>query len=171
MFDEVIQVFGGLTLATVLPCMGAVIVLFKKYKEAKECLKEKILKEHDYDEQINNVIQQVGLYPKWRAQSVEIQKQLSTAIEGISKQISDLVYEVAENDAITRRYRILRFNDELLHGVKHTKEHFDQILEDIARYEAFCEAHEDFVNSKAVMASSNIKRKYQERLDKGDFLR
>lgn len=68
------------------------------------------------------------------------------------------------------RLRILRFNDEILQGIRHTKEHFDEILEDITLYEQYCRDHPDYKNNKAVMAIHNIERVYQERLTKNDFL-
>ena len=39
-----------------------------------------------------------------------------------------------ERDAISCRSRILHFGDETIHGVRHTKEHFDQILLSISQW-------------------------------------
>ena len=60
------------------------------------------------------------------------------------------------------RTRILRFNDELIRGVHHTKEHFDDILDDITEYTRYCEEHRDFKNEKAVEAIANVKRVYRD---------
>ena len=59
------------------------------------------------------------------------------------------------------RTRILRFNDEVIRNVRHTKEHFDDVLDDITEYTRYCKEHEDFKNEKAVMAIANVKRVYQ----------
>ena len=69
------------------------------------------------------------------------------------------------------RRRILRFNDELIRGVKHTKEHFNDILEDITEYGRYCEEHRDFKNEKAVEAIANVKRVYRECEKHNSFLR
>ena len=44
---------------------------------------------------------------------------------------SEVVYLINEREANSCRYRILRFDDEIRHKQKHTKENFDQMLEDI----------------------------------------
>lgn len=68
------------------------------------------------------------------------------------------------------RLRILRFNDEILQAKKHTKEHFDETLDDITEYERYCETHPGYRNSKAGMAIENIKKVYQKCLADKDFL-
>lgn len=68
------------------------------------------------------------------------------------------------------RGRILRFNNELLREIPHTKEEFIEILKDIDDYERYCKTHADYANGRAVHAIANIGRVYDERLSKHDFL-
>ena len=68
------------------------------------------------------------------------------------------------------RTRILRFNDELIRGLHHTKEHFDDVLNDITEYTRYCREHEDFQNEKAVEAIANAKRVYRHCEKTGSFL-
>ena len=68
------------------------------------------------------------------------------------------------------RQRILRFNDEILFEKRHSKEHFDEILDDINIYEEYCRAHEDYENNKAVLAIATIKEVYKDCLKTHDFL-
>lgn len=75
-----------------------------------------------------------------------------------------------EYNADARRTRILRFNNELIRDVPHTKEDFIDILADIDDYEDFCRKHPDYKNNRAVHAIANIGRVYDERLQKHDFL-
>lgn len=65
---------------------------------------------------------------------------------------------------------MLRFNDEVLQGVRHTKEHFDEVLEDIDEYECYCKAHPEYPNNKAVLAIENIRGIYATALKEHDFL-
>lgn len=74
-------------------------------------------------------------------------------------------------DADRHRERILRFNNELLRDIPHTREDFIEILAVIDNYERFCKANEDYKNNRAVHAIANIGRVYDERLQKHDFLR
>ena len=91
-------------------------------------------------------------------------------MEKIENDVADVKKEVAESSAVTSRYRILRFDDEILHKIDHTKEHFDQILLDIDVYEKFCEAHPDFKNNLAVMAIKHIKEIYAKCSRENSFL-
>lgn len=90
-----------------------------------------------------------------------LNKGIIAKIEKIEKDVAEVKKEVGENTAVSSRYRILRFDDELLHDVKHTKEHFDQIILDIDVYEKFCDSHPDFKNNLAVLAIAHIKATYQ----------
>lgn len=75
-----------------------------------------------------------------------------------------------KRDADLHRTRILQFNTELLRDIKHTREDFIEALVEIDEYESYCKAHPEYENNRAVHAISNIKRVYDERLEKHDFL-
>lgn len=90
-----------------------------------------------------------------------LNKNVMCKVDKIERDLADVERKVGENTAVSSRYRILRFDDELLHEVKHTKEHFDQILYDIDVYERYCNEHPDFKNNLAVMAIKHIKNVYQ----------
>ena len=75
-----------------------------------------------------------------------------------------------ERDADMHRYRLLRFNTELLRKTRHTKEEFDEILYSVTYYERYCEDHPKYENNRAVLAIENIKRVYKECMETHDFL-
>ena len=68
------------------------------------------------------------------------------------------------------RIHILRFGDECKRGVSHSEEHFNQVLDDIDRYESYCNSHHEYKNAKAVLTIAKIKEIYGRRLENGDFL-
>lgn len=88
---------------------------------------------------------------------------------GIKKAIDSLSDKVDRNQAILARTHILRFDDELINGIEHSREYFQQQLQDIDTYEAYCALHPDFKNNYAVIASEHIKKVYKELLDKGEW--
>ena len=75
-----------------------------------------------------------------------------------------------EYRAITSRVRILKFNEELLRDVKHSKEMFDQVLEDVTKYTHYCAEHPNFENDKAVLAINNVRKCYEKCLEQHDFI-
>jgi len=97
----------------------------------------------------------------------------SEVLERVGKmesRLEKLDGKVDESEAKAARVRILRFGDEVLHKRKHSKEHFDQVLLDIAEYEQYCNDHKDFQNGVTPATSKHIKKVYAERLENNDFL-
>ena len=84
----------------------------------------------------------------------------------VKKSINKLGERINENQAVLARTHILRFDDELLNDVKHSKEYFSQTLQDIDVYEAFCMDHPNFKNSYATAAISHIRSTYDDLLKK-----
>lgn len=78
----------------------------------------------------------------------------------LRKAIEVLSDKVDRNQAILARTHILRFDDELLNDIKHSKEYFSQQLQDIDTYESYCQIHPDFKNSYATAAIDHIRKTY-----------
>ncbi len=95
---------------------------------------------------------------------------IDAKLDDISQKVGKLEDTMNERDAILARTHILRFNDELYNGIKHSKEYFDQQLEDCDRYEQYCDSHPDFKNSRTVMATQNIKETYDKLMREHKFL-
>lgn len=91
-------------------------------------------------------------------------------VNKLANEVQSLKEEDAEEWASLSRTHILRFGDELLHGVPHSKEHFDQILLDISKYETYCDGHPSYKNNIANATIKQIKNTYQKCLDKNHFL-
>ena len=91
-------------------------------------------------------------------------------IEAIEKKLDEYINTDGKRDADSHRLEILRFNNELLRSVGHTKEEFIEVLAEIDAYERFCEDHPDYPNNRAALAIENIQENYKERLKKHDFL-
>ena len=99
------------------------------------------------------------------------------AIREVKDELRDVRGEVrevraeAEAGRITEcRIRILRFADEISHEVRHSKDHFDQTMDDITKYEKYCEDHPKFPNGITKSSIELIKETFKERMRKNDFL-
>ena len=102
-----------------------------------------------------------------RAINADVLKELKVVKEGLS----DHIRMDDERNADEHRARILRFNNELLRDIPHTKEEFVDVLADIDHYERYCRDHENYRNNRAVHAIANISRVYDDRLREHDFLK
>lgn len=102
----------------------------------------------------------------------ELQKDIQSVkadVQGVKEDVQTLdkkIEAVRESSEVIEakqsRVRILRFDEELLKGEEHTKEHFNQILDDIDLYEEYCEKHEGFRNGIARHAIKHIRETYDE---------
>ena len=95
-----------------------------------------------------------------------VEQQLKKTNEKLDGHIANDELQKAED----ARAAVLRFNNELLRGIPHTREEFFEVLQKIDIYEDYCHKHTDYENNRAVHAITNINRVYDERLAKHDFL-
>ena len=91
------------------------------------------------------------------------------AIKDLRTQVESIGGRVDRNAAVLARTHILRFNDELINGTRHSFEYFRQQLQDIDTYEDYCTKNPEFRNSYATMAIDNIKSVYKDLIAKGEF--
>ena len=97
-------------------------------------------------------------------------QELKSTVNELQTEVQRIQKEEELERARQARQRILRFNDEILFNKSHSKEHFDEILDDIDTYEEYCREHEDYENNKAVLAIATIREVYKDCLKTHDFL-
>lgn len=91
-------------------------------------------------------------------------------VEKLEEDFRNLKASADEREAKSSRARILRFGDEIAHGVKHSKEHFDDILADITDYENYCSSHPQFKNNRTRLTSKLINETYEKCVKTRDFI-
>lgn len=97
--------------------------------------------------------------------------ELSKKVLTIENSLQEHLDEEEKEKARYARQRIVRFNNEIVDGKKHTQESFDDILDDIDIYEDYCKLHPLFPNNKANISIENIKRIYKKCLEENSFLK
>lgn len=124
----------------------------------------------------------LGMILKRRWETKDKKEDVTGAIVDLGKKIdnvqSSIMAELEKDRADNEEYRIkmcrqriLQFNDEIYRGVLHTRESFDNVIEEgIDVYEDYCKSHPTFPNFKAEAAIENIKETYKKRLKNQDFL-
>lgn len=100
----------------------------------------------------------------------QTRKTLETRMDCFEAKLDNHIAADDERYATSCRVRIQQFNDTLLHGFKHSKESFDQILADITSYNKYCKDNPKFPNSVTTCAAQNIERVYRECMETNSFL-
>lgn len=115
----------------------------------------------------------------WLARHIgrAINGEVMEQVEKISAKVSRLEIDIGnarmadeQRDIEQKRVRILRFGEEILRDIRHTKEHFDQILIDVTNYENYCREHPDFRNDVTTETIQHIKAVYKKCWEEHSFL-
>ncbi len=109
----------------------------------------------------------------WIAKKVgqAVNGELITKVDKLEIEMQKITAEAQENTIINCRIRVLRFGDEILHGVEHSRNHFEQILRDIDQYEKYCHEHPAFENGVTDATIARIKDVYRHLLETNGFLK
>ena len=109
----------------------------------------------------------VGIIPT----IVSNRKKTQESIDSLKKSLDAHIKEDEDQTARNKRYRILRFYDELCEKQRHSESHFEDILEDIGDYKLYCAKHkDDFKNGRGEAAMEYIEATYKKLKASGDFL-
>lgn len=95
---------------------------------------------------------------------------VETNLTKVKAEIDGLKKDVQESAIVNCRTQFTRFGDELRHGEKHSKDHYDQTMLNITKYEQYCSSHPEFSNDVTQATAKLIKKDYQRRLETNDFL-
>lgn len=119
------------------------------------------------------VIALVGIIPSIISNRKKTEESIQAIVNDVKKVQTTLdkhIKEAEENNARNRRYRILRFNDEIVDKVKHSESYYEDILEDCDEYTKFAESHKDtFKNHRGASAMKNIQDTYDRLKANGEF--
>lgn len=91
-------------------------------------------------------------------------------IDSLEKSFDAKAKADEEKDAKAARRRILRADDEIRSGIRHSRDFFLDILRDIDEYEEYCDAHPHFKNKCAESAIRSVCECYDKQKLTNDFL-
>lgn len=100
----------------------------------------------------------------------ELKESVKQDIDATNKKLEDHIKQEEDDKARQARIRILRFDDELCEGKRHSENYFEDILDDCDAYKKYIAAHPDFRNSRGETAIDHIIETYKSVKAKGGFL-
>lgn len=106
----------------------------------------------------------------WQWISAQGSKELKSEMKKIRVEFGEMKDAEELKEVKNSRRRILRFNDEIINHIRHSREYFDDVLEDVNTYESFVRKNPDYQNGKCTLAIENIERVYRECMKEGNFL-
>jgi len=91
-------------------------------------------------------------------------------LNSLEKSFTEKNAEDEEREAKAARRRILRADDEIRIGIRHSKDFFEDVLRDIDYYEGYCGNHPNFKNRCAESAIRNVSVCYDKCKAENSFL-
>lgn len=95
---------------------------------------------------------------------------LEKKVDNLEKRDEQQDAKQEEEKAKAARRRILRCSDEIRARQRHSEEYFNDVIDDITFYTAYCNEHPKFKNEKAVLAIKLVERTYEKCISDNDFL-
>lgn len=93
-------------------------------------------------------------------------------VDNLEREVQGLKNSVDERDAKLARERILEFGDELIYEPekKHSKDRFDDVVQHITEYDAYCLTHPNFKNHMTESTTKLILKTYEKCMKEHSFL-
>lgn len=95
---------------------------------------------------------------------------VANQLRDIQAKLKAVDKKIDENEAKAARARILMMADDIRLDLKHSKDRFDAILQDIETYNSFCSETPGFLNGVTAASQDIIKDCYKRRIERNDFL-
>lgn len=108
----------------------------------------------------------------WLAKRIgrALNSEMIDEIKDMRAELDSMKAEMEEANAKCLRTKIIRFASEIRVHQLHTKENFDEIMDDITAYDKYCDEHKGFKNNITVTSSELIISTYKKCLEENSFL-
>ena len=117
--NSFLDLFGQVTISTVVGLVLASIFLYMVYKKIKEYLIERYEAEKTRDERINEALDAVHKYPEYRAQSLAIQQSLEQEIQVIRESVERYESRLESMEENQKRRECNKLRDRLLQSYRY----------------------------------------------------
>ncbi len=91
-------------------------------------------------------------------------------VGNVKQTLAEHIEEDERRDILQARRRVIDFADECRRGVRHSEEHFNNVLEDITVYDRYCASHPAFPNRQAESSIRLIMDVYDVCKRENDFI-
>ena len=126
--EQFLEMFGGISV-TITQLVGLGVIIFSAYgagkkameyfSEKKKTIIEKAQAEHDKDEEWQKIANQVAQYPKWHQQSIDIQRQFTTAINELRAGQEEQNARLEKMEADGQKREINKLRDRILQSYRY----------------------------------------------------
>lgn len=145
-----LEAAGDLKVAAVVVVIAAVVFLWKVYRIVEEHFRKKYEMEAEKERQMQDILEQVQQYPKWRQQSLEKQEAYNRQFERISKTQEEIISELKSIEEKRNKTKRNELRDRLLQSYRYytSKEKNPLLAWSEMEADAFWQMFKDYENVK-----------------------
>ena len=118
-YTEFAELFGGITLLSVMQIILAGVFLYFVYKKVKDYLITKHDSDQEKDEQLKEALYAVRQYPEYRQQSIEIQRELKGQIQELKDAQHEQMAHLTKMEEDLKRRERSKLRDRLLQSYRY----------------------------------------------------
>lgn len=118
-FEEFKNLFGDITVLSVIEVLLAVVFLVFVGKKVRDYLIKKHEMDRIRDEQIKEALEAVRKYPEYRQQSIKIQELLEGEIQELRQMQEDQLQRLLDMEETTKRRERNKLRDRLLQNYRY----------------------------------------------------
>lgn len=112
--DQFLNIFGRVTVSQLVGVGVAIVFLLQIWKKFRDYLTTKYESEKAQQQRIQEVINQVKEYPKWRQQSIDAQQKFTDAISKLEKSQREQAEQLKRIDESNRKRELNKIFNQLL---------------------------------------------------------
>lgn len=117
--EEFEKLFGGITVLNLLEFLLAIVFLALVYKKIRDYLVKRYEAAKLKDEQLKTALDAVSQYPKYREQSIKIQRELESKIGELKKSQDENTDRLRKMEEIQKRQKRNELRDRLLQSYRY----------------------------------------------------
>lgn len=113
-YEQFMDVFGNLTVGTLVTAIFAIIFLIFCYRKIKEYLVKRIKEDEERAVQLKEALEGVHKYPEYRAQSLQIQKEFKEEFKNIHFTLKSILDRLDAAEQTTKQRELNQLRDKLI---------------------------------------------------------
>ena len=106
--EPFLEIFGDLTISFVIKVFCAIVFVVAGILKGKKIVEGWLLRKHEREEKMHEVMDQVAKYPEWRQQSINIQKEFTDAIKNLQNRMEEIEATTQKRERNKLRDRLLQ---------------------------------------------------------------
>lgn len=116
---ELIEMFGNRTIEELITCILAIVFLAGCYVKIRNYFFKRAIEDEKKDKMVQKALTEISKYPQYRKQSIEIQEQLTGAINRIEEKLEEYSARLEVIEESNKKRELNKLRDRLIQSYRY----------------------------------------------------